>query len=456
MKQTRLFFFAAALMVAACTEIVPVISVDPCVTTFEASVDNTPDFKAALGINGESQPQTFWEDGDEITVYSTGDGPGTVESAGYKFSTSLLANATTATFTYAGEVPAGNYMAIYPAASANRNVNYDAYRMAAVDVPRTQTLVAGSFDRSAAVAVAYAPEGSGALNFKNLVALVKFQVADDDVVDGRIVVDDADAIAGRFRADFDTESANHSLATYSGATTYSYVSFSLGGSTLSTGTDYYVAVRPADLTSGFKIYLNGCLVKSYTAVQVASFARSKIYNAGTLSKPATPASKLLHFDFSGAALPGWPTADKWDTKAGNLACTYPLYGTNYSFICADVSEALNARVAWDASKGGVVLFNSYRYLGLPAISGYKLVKVTGSLCLGDKSTRKAGITASVAATTSDPYDYVSGGSQIGWTKSGAVYSYSLTGTAANTVYYLTCTSVSIGTSYLDLVYERVL
>lgn len=454
MKQTRLFFFAAALMVAACTEIVPVISVDPCVTTFEASVDNTPDFKAALGINGESQPQTFWEDGDEITVYSTGDGPGTVMSAGYKFSTSLLANATTATFTYAGEVPAGNYMAIYPAATADRNVNYDSYAMAAVDVPVSQTLVAGSFDRSAAVAAAYAAEGSSSLEFKNLVALIKFRVSSGDITGGRIVANEA--ISGRFRLAFDTVSGNHSLGTYSGATTYNYVDFSLGGTPLTADTDYYVAVRPADLSSGFKIYLNGCLVKSYTAVQVASFARSKIYNAGTLSIPATPAEKLLHFDFSGAALPGWPTSDNWQDGPGNLDCTYPLYGTNYTFVATDCGNASKARVAWVSASGGLILYTTWRYLGLPAISGYKLTKVTGSLCLTSKD-RRAGIATSVVAdNTQDVNEFVSGGEPIAWSTKGQVYSYDLTGTAANTVYYLTCTKTSIGTPYLDLVYERVL
>lgn len=454
MKQTRLFLFAAALTLAACTEINPIISIEPSVTSFDAVIDNTPESRAAMGLNGGSQPQTFWENGDKITVYSTGDGPGTVSSAGYKFSTSLAENATNATFTYAGEVPAGDYMAIYPAAAANRNVNYDSFAMAAVDVPVSQTLVAGSFDRSAAVAAAYAAEGSSTLEFKNLTALIKFRVSSGDITGGRIVADEA--ISGRFRLAFDTATGNHVLGTYAGVTTYNYVDFSMGGAPLTPDTDYYVAVRPTDLGSGFKIYLNGCLVKSYTAVQVASFARSKIYNAGTLSIPAEPAEKLLHFDFSGAALPGWPTSDNWQDGPGNLDCTYPLYATNYTFVATDCGNASKARVAWVSASGGLILYTTWRYLGLPAIPGYKLIKVTGSLCLTSKD-RRAGIATSVVAdNTQDVNEFVSGGDPIAWSTKGQVYSYDLSGTAANTVYYLTCTKTSIGTSYLDLVYEKAL
>ena len=35
---------------------------------------------------------------------------------------------------------------------------------------------------------------------------------------------------------------------------------------------------------------------------------------------------------------------------------------------------------------------------LPAISGYKLIKVSGVMCLGTNSKRKAGIVTAVAST----------------------------------------------------------
>ena len=169
-----------------------------------------------------------------------------------------------------------------------------------------------------------------------------------------------------------------------------------------------------------------------------------------------PATLNLHFDFTGDPLEGWPTSDNWKTSAGNLTCVYPLDGTDYSFILTDCGNATAARVAWVKSKGGLVLYAAWRYLGLPAIAGYKLTKVSGNLCLANNANRKAGISKNVVeSNATGTNEFVSGGEPIGWTTNGTTYAYNLTGTAANTVYYLTCTNTSIGTSVLDLVYEKV-
>ena len=170
-----------------------------------------------------------------------------------------------------------------------------------------------------------------------------------------------------------------------------------------------------------------------------------------------PETLNLHFDFTGEPLEGWPTSDNWKTTGpGNLTCVYPLDGTNYSFILTECGNASAARVAWVKDKGGLILYASWRYLGLPAIDGYKLVKVSGNLCLANNSKRKAGISKSVVENnTTGTNEFVTGGDPIGWTTQGTTYAYNLSGTEANTVYYLTCTSTSIGTSVLDLTYEKV-
>ena len=129
MKRNRLFIFVAAVAaMAACTK-----TADPENASNEYIVDGvrtvvfkavmggvaTPDSKAVLDLNDKSKPQTFWENDDEITVYTSADYSGSVAMSmrGYEFSTDLVSNSTSATFTYTGDgCTSGDYLAIYPAA----------------------------------------------------------------------------------------------------------------------------------------------------------------------------------------------------------------------------------------------------------------------------------------------------------------------------------------------------
>lgn len=455
-------FVLAALALAACTaENVPQQSSAP--VSFTAFVENEPESKAVLALNGESKPQTFWEDGDAINVFTSADvdADQKVSGAGYEFSTTLGANSTSATFTYTGgDFGSGKYFAIYPYRSHSRGVNYSGdggvYKMAGVKIPESQTLVAGSFDKMAGAAIAFS-ENSTSLEFKNAVALLKFQVTESDILGGCVMANPSDAIAGTFRADVNTSTYELSLEKYSGVTVYDYVSFSIDGTTpLTPGTDYYVAVRPTALTSGLKIYLNGNLVKTIDSGKLASLQRNKIYNLGALKTPAAPAEKTLIFDFTGPALDGWPTADKWKNGPGELDCTYPLYGTDYHFFLTDCGNASKARVAWVTGSGGLILYYNWRYVGLPAIPGYKLVEVSGTMCLSTKDTRKAAIVKNVAATNSGTiaaaHEFVTGGESVGWTTKGSTYTFNLSGTEGNTVYYFLCSDTSVGVSNLTLTY----
>ena len=303
----------------------------------------------------------------------------------------------------------------------------------------------------------------GDLYFQNGTALLKFRVSESNIVDGRIEVDKADAISGTFRAVIDASTKELTVEKYtaSGVSQSNYVNFSMGGSTaLSTGTDYYVAVAPAALTSDLKVYLNGNLVKVINSSSLAALQRNKIYNLGTLTTPATPAEKVLRFDFSGDALPGWPTSDNWQDGPGNLNCTYPLYGTNYNFFLTDCGNGSKARVAWVKDKGGLLLYATWRYVGLPAIAGYKLAKVSGTMCLATNAKRKAAIVKNVVAdntqgTITELHEFVAGGESTDWSTKGTTYTFNLSGTEANTMYYFLCTGVSVGVSDLALTYVPI-
>ena len=75
-------------------------------------------------------------------------------------------------------------------------------------------------------------------------------------------------------------------------------------------------------------------------------------------------------------------------------------------------------------------------LGLPAIMGYRLVKVVGTLNdTGSPSTK-----AQISITNGT--DVVSGGTAQTWNTKGADYTYTLTETEENTIYYLSVSSTA--------------
>lgn len=423
----------------------------------------SPASKAVIAQNEAGKPQTFWENGDKITVYSKGDGKAASASRpGYAFSTTE--SGASATFTYAGDdFNTGELLAIYPAATANRTINFNlndgAYRMAAVDVPTEQTLVAGSFDRKAAVAIAYAPEGSTSLSFKNAVSLIKFRVADSNVTSGSIVVGGGDVISGRYRADVTAETAEMVLTVYTstGVSQADHVNFALeDGAALTPGVDYYVAVRPTVLSSGLGIILNEKEVKTLTSEQLGELKRNTIYNLGTLSVPAGETETMtLGFDFTVTQFDGWPKADKYAHVDGGVECVYPLNGTDYTFVLADCDGASSSRVYW--GEGKLVIASLYRYLGLPAVSGYKLSEVDCTNVSGNK-TAQFQIVKSIATSAVHPAasEVVDGGGALLWSENGgAVYTYTLRNTVAGTRYYLYCRATGGAISHLSLTYEKV-
>ena len=129
MKTNRIFLYAAALMMAvACGKEAPVEPVIPdegandevvvtpepeYAVSFTAYTEDAPDSKATIGTNSNNKPQTFWEDGDVISVYSSANMSTSLRSS-YLFSTSLNQNSSSATFGYNGDdfEPGEKYMAI--------------------------------------------------------------------------------------------------------------------------------------------------------------------------------------------------------------------------------------------------------------------------------------------------------------------------------------------------------
>lgn len=482
MKTNRLFLYAAALMMtAACAKEVPSATVTPetdnapeYAVTFTAHTENAPEAKATVAVGTSGKSLTFWENGDVISVYSSANMSTSARSS-YLFSTTLAQNSASAVFGYSGDdFQAGEkYIAIYPHREGTRVVNFtaqpfgtdptlfpyegDAYRLATVDVPVSQTMVAGGFDRASMVMTAVA-ENTTELHFKNAVALVKFKVS-DPVQSGQIVSPDA-LISGRFRADITAADMIPHLVDYKQPTAQTVDFVAASEETLTPGTEYYVAVRPTDLPNGFKVYLNGKVVKSYTADQVPAFERSKIYDLGTLTVPAATAeTKTLTFDFTVAAsMAEWPTVQAPEGVAASdlVKVPYVIDGVSYEFICAN---PLEASASFPYFNGSALYLNKYRFLGLPAIDGYCLssVAVTNGSSKANGS-RAIGITSCLAkqvGTGEDGQVFVPGGETKPFTgATGTSVTFNLSATEAGVVYYIRNATVATAISDITLTYTK--
>ena len=99
----------------------------------------------------------------------------------HKFTASVEGVSSQATFNYAGE---GSYdetevLAVYPYASGAYGGDFDDMYVSSVTIPSNQTAVAGSYDPSAAIAVAHSTNTT--LKFKNATALLKFTMGSSGV-----------------------------------------------------------------------------------------------------------------------------------------------------------------------------------------------------------------------------------------------------------------------------------
>lgn len=380
MKTYKLIFAAAMLSVLACSkEQTPAGNTDTSVNgpsdvvevfSFNAVTDN--ETKASIGINENSKPQTFWENGDQITVYSA------AAAEGYLFSTNLSEKAVSATFSHEGSfVTSDKYMAIHPAAGSG--FSFDALSVSGVMVPAEQTLVAGSFDRTAAVSMAYSA-GEANLPFKNATALVKFQVADERVVSGSVSVAQGENIAGTFTAVLDSENAMAPVLTGEGGA--SSVEFKIDGTTkLSTETDYYVSVAPTALAGGLAVTVanaGGSYIKK--TYDVESLERNKIYNVGTMTSNEHVSKIELNFNFSDSDAIDF---DGWESRSGRTEDitegTFILNGQTYVFQSA--KKTPTSGTTWPSFGGtsdpvGQLHITQSSCLGLPMIEEFKLSSIT--------------------------------------------------------------------------------
>lgn len=163
-----------------------------------------------------------------------------------------------------------------------------------------------------------------------------------------------------------------------------------------------------------------------TATITATFAGDETYMPASASYTITVAGTSLKPTFTFSSLPtGWPSGSK-NSEIQALAggsYDYVVSARTYTFVLSD-------DVGFH-SGGNYLAVMSGKYVGLPQLSGYKLTKVVIGNSSSCSTSAKAKITSDTEGST-----VVSGGAQQTFSTQGSTYTYTLSGTAANTMYYV--------------------
>lgn len=247
MKKIIFTFAAMAVLVSCQKENGPKLKDGTYTYSFDASQEEVIGTRTVIDGNVSK-----WSGKEAVRVIGA-------DNSNYYFETEIQGDpVANATFTYTGEQEfkgfgddSRTFYAVYPYGSSNLTVDNDTQTISGIKVPTTQTAVEGSYDVMAPVAVAYSTDGK-TLAFKNVTALVKFQVLIEGVTSVTFSGNNGEIVSGEGSVSYNDGAPKFTPAEGKGNT---YVELTCEGG-FKTGMDYYLSILPNDFTKGFKIELN--------------------------------------------------------------------------------------------------------------------------------------------------------------------------------------------------------
>ena len=269
------------------------------------------------------------------------------------------------------------------------------------------------------LSVTYEAEGGGSTPTPSLTAT-------PTTIDFGTVEQGATVDSKTIAVDFENLTSN---VTYSGLST----PFTASGSISNSGDNITIAA-------------NTSTIGDYSqTLTIASAADDKSVEVAVKMNVIAPfEGKKLVFDFV-THPSGWP-ATKANTAAGNYV--YTLDEVDYTFTHTKTGDGIYLG-GTSGTSGYLLVYNGCK-LGLPAIKGYKLVKVDGTLNGSGTPSTAAQVSITNAGGT-----IVNGGTAQTWDTKGGIKTYNLTDTEANTMYYLTVANKNLQMITLALYYEEV-
>ncbi len=440
MKNFNKIFFAAvaaAFGLASCSqELTPVEKPQGNLVTvnFGAEASITCPTKATLTTLDEKLFTSAWENGDALSVKYSNDN----KTAGA--TTSGVVSATWTTDHFEAKMPEyhgmWDYNVVYPEPDAEGVVDFGSARTQKGNAYNSK------YDLMKGSAIAEGADAGKTVDGKNIVFNMTRQTAvayfhltgtlDEEVVSAKLSVTDGKIASSSVKLsshttgfDLSTKDLDEITITFDEGTAPKASDFQLWFNVLPTK---YTKMTLTVETTGHTMtisrntpekdeYVAGNLYKVVKAIPAEKWVSKAAYTGGDLV-----------FDFKTVQPKGWPTTS---TTASEGTYKYAINGVDYSFI-----HGTGIYCAGTTPTSAYLMIAKSSSLGLPAIMGYRLVKVVGTLNdTGSPSTK-----AQISITNGT--DVVSGGTAQTWNTKGADYTYTLTETEENTIYYLSVSSTA--------------
>ena len=407
----------------------------------EAAIEGAT--KATLTTEDELTFKSAWENGDVLSVKYSNDNT----TAGATTSGVVSATWTTDHFEAALQKYNGtwDYNVVYPAPDAESKVDFGSARTQKGNAYNSKyDLMKGSAIEENADAGKTADGQNIVFNMTRQTAIAYFHLTstlDEDVVSAKLSVEGGNIASSLVMLldhtdgfDLSTEDLNEITITFEEGTAPKASNFQLWYNVLpTTYTKMTLTVETTGHTMTISrtaedMYLNGKLYKVVKEIPADKWVSKAAYTGGD-----------LEFDFKTVEPEGWPT-----TAATAAAGTYKytVNGVDYSFIHGE-----GIYCGGTAPTSAYLMIANGSSLGLPAIAGYKLVKVVGTL--NDSGSPSTASKVSITDGSSE----VTGGAEQTWGTKGGNYTYSLTETEENTVYYLSVSNKNCQMIKLVLSYE---
>ena len=407
----------------------------------EAAIEGAT--KATLTTEDELTFKSAWENGDVLSVKYSNDNT----TAGATTSGVVSATWTTDHFEAALQKYNGtwDYNVVYPAPDAESKVDFGSARTQKGNAYNSKyDLMKGSAIEENADAGKTADGQNIVFNMTRQTAIAYFHLTstlDEDVVSAKLSVEGGNIASSLVMLldhtdgfDLSTEDLNEITITFEEGTAPKASNFQLWYNVLpTTYTKMTLTVETTGHTMTISrtaedMYLNGKLYKVVKEIPADKWVSKAAYTGGD-----------LEFDFKTVEPEGWPT-----TAATAAAGTYKytVNGVDYSFIHGE-----GIYCGGTAPTSAYLMIANGSSLGLPAIAGYKLVKVVGTL--NDSGSPSTASKVSITDGSSE----VTVGAEQTWGTKGGNYTYSLTETEENTVYYLSVSNKNCQMIKLVLSYE---
>ena len=283
---------------------------------FSAGFEDSPSTKTVLeGMT------PYWNQDDMISVY---DGENNM------FRNTVTGKSAKATFT--GKLAGKGrkyYLAAYPY-SSELSFAFLSKTVYGIYMPVEQEAVVGSYDPSAAPAIAYTEDFT--LSFRNVSSLIKFRIISEGVKSVTVRSNAGESLAGRFNATWGNSPR---------------VTVTAGEKTVTIKGDfekdqtYYISTIPNVLTEGITVTLNGDVVTMVETYQI-DLARSGMVNLGDLSlDPSESQKPSVPDQGEDEAVPSsWKLLGEhngWNAEEGT-----PMYEVGNNFVAYDVPASAAA------------------------------------------------------------------------------------------------------------------